>query len=162
MAEPSSWLGFTSHLICLSSIIYSLPPVTMSYLVPATRWSGPSLGPGLLFWGPGLSIALALSLLCPLVCFSLLWVCVCVTLAVSSLSQQAHLPIPSLKCHVQPVSLIPAFALRSGIIPSCVYFVFSLTRGICFFHGSCYSIYLFQSSPSDSSNSLPPVSSVSQ
>lgn len=75
------------------------------------------------------------------------------TSAVSSLCQQTHMLTSSGKWHV--CLPIPRFALRSGISPSCVYFVFSLTRGICFFHGSYFSIS--SSPPPQTHHSLPPV-----
>lgn len=78
VAESPSRLEFISHLTHLPSsfiIIYSFLPVITPYLVSATVGSGPNLGPGFLLWGPGLSIALVLSFLCPLVCCFLLWIC---------------------------------------------------------------------------------------
>lgn len=77
----------------------------------------------------------------------------CVTLAVSSLSQQTHMPTPSGKCHLHLST--PRFALGSGITLSCVYFVFSFTRGVCFFHGSWYSSS--SSPPRQTHPTLPPV-----
>lgn len=57
----------------------------------------------------------------------------CLTLAISSLALQTHTPTPSGEDHVQSVPL-PRFALRSGIIQSCVYFAFFLRDPLCSVH----------------------------
>lgn len=140
-------LGFTFRLTHLPSsfiITHSLPPVTLSDLVPATRWSGPSLGPGFLLWGP--QPPRSSGVLFPPVDL-------CVTLAVASPSQQTHLPTPSRKCHVQAVSQLQGLLLGLEFCPGFILYFLSLEASA----SSTDPLHPFQSSSSGSSHSLPPV-----